>query len=427
VGVRFAGDYTIIRNNFVRYFCGLKDDGGGIYTGNFSGTERVGIKIVGNIVLDGLNAIEGTSSTGSATSGIYTDDGSWGIEIRGNTVARVGLAGFYVHNAVEMQLADNTVYDATNAVYMNSDHSTTWPAIRAVDLTGNVFFARTADQKLLSLRTNGDRAALGAFGAMNGNHYVRPLEDGVGIATRWKEGSTVVEGMWDLAGWSLQFGKDTTSKGSPHKVPTHVLSAVVGGNRVQNGAFTTASTSGFGCSGCTVAIEASGKLDGNYLRVTPTAMISSVAMKVGAVTAGKVYRLRYSLRGSNDQHISLGAHLRQPGAPYARPAPEVRRTIGTARSQHEILFVPTVSEPDARLFFNIMNSSTTVYYLDNIELVEITGKVTNPDEVFRFEVNPSPFATTVALPAGSWVDARGTRHTTQVSVPANGALILIKE
>src|SRR5690606_3012388 len=53
IGIHFGGNNTLVKNNFVNYFCLTKNDGGGIYTytGNSNATLK-NRKVLGNIVLN---------------------------------------------------------------------------------------------------------------------------------------------------------------------------------------------------------------------------------------------------------------------------------------------------------------------------------------------------------------------------------------
>src|SRR5690606_31743160 len=82
-GIYFGGNSSVVKNNFINNFCLTKDDGGGIYVGDWFESSRK--KIIGNIVLNGKGMGEGTNqSYYRAAQGIYIDEPSGGVEISNN-------------------------------------------------------------------------------------------------------------------------------------------------------------------------------------------------------------------------------------------------------------------------------------------------------------------------------------------------------
>src|SRR5262249_35192507 len=89
-------------------FCVTKDDGAAIYTwGNTFG----GNAIEGNIILNGVGTGEGTSTpTQLSAHGIYIDDRSANLLLKGNTVSNCSSTGVYIHNAKKISLTGNTLF-----------------------------------------------------------------------------------------------------------------------------------------------------------------------------------------------------------------------------------------------------------------------------------------------------------------------------
>ena len=66
-----------------------------------------------NTVLHGIGNREGTNSPGgSSAMGIYCDNNSSGIQILSNSVANTGFAGIYLHDAHDIIVRNNTVYNS---------------------------------------------------------------------------------------------------------------------------------------------------------------------------------------------------------------------------------------------------------------------------------------------------------------------------
>src|SRR5690606_22668469 len=97
-GIYFGGNYSEVRNNFINNFCLTKDDGGGIYIGDWF--KSSGKKIWGNIILNGKGVSEGTDNLNYfAAHGIYIDGSSDGVEVTNNTIAECSNSGIFIHNA----------------------------------------------------------------------------------------------------------------------------------------------------------------------------------------------------------------------------------------------------------------------------------------------------------------------------------------
>jgi parallel beta-helix repeat protein len=115
-GINFNGNHTVVKNNLIDTFCLIKDDGAGIYTytgsSNRNYTNR---KVIDNIVLNAIGSMEGTKPfAGQLTAfakGIYMDDNSSGVEIRGNSIANIANSGIFIHNARNIEINNNTVFN----------------------------------------------------------------------------------------------------------------------------------------------------------------------------------------------------------------------------------------------------------------------------------------------------------------------------
>lgn len=104
--IMFFGNSTIIKNNFVDYFATVLDDGAGIYT--WGSATQTGSKIIGNIILHGTGAPQGTPYPDGEAAGIYTDDRSANLVIDSNSVAFCAKTGLYLHNSHEISVKGNT-------------------------------------------------------------------------------------------------------------------------------------------------------------------------------------------------------------------------------------------------------------------------------------------------------------------------------
>lgn len=212
-GIRFDGDNNTISRNFIRYFGFVKDDAGGIYSDNHTGNHYKGRKIINNIILDGIGAREGSNSMRvQQVSGVYLDNNTTGVDIIGNTIARCGKLGIYVHNAVDVKVQDNLVYDNTAQVELNHD-DVKMRKVRNVNMKDNIFFSKTPAQIVANFYSK--FSDIDEFGTIDENYYYRPLgESDIIKVTTGIYTPQAVTHLVNLEGWKSMFNHDKSSKKS---------------------------------------------------------------------------------------------------------------------------------------------------------------------------------------------------------------------
>jgi parallel beta-helix repeat protein len=217
----FGNNYTI-QNNFINRFNTVKDDGSAIYTwnGNGSPANYTGSKIIGNVILNGT-AATGSRNNPSYTPayGIYMDDNAAGVAIIGNTIADCAGSGIYIHNAHDLVIRGNTVYNCGSATadpasvgqmqFLGDGGSF---LIRNVSMFDNVFVSKFARQIVLKWDTNFNDILL--FGSADSNYYARPIDDNLMARIV----ATGTNPFYTLASWKTYSGKDPNSKKSPRTV-----------------------------------------------------------------------------------------------------------------------------------------------------------------------------------------------------------------
>ncbi len=172
-GIKFSGDEVTVKNNIVSNFTLVLDDGGGIYTSNQVGQEKTGRRILQNLVYNGTGAREGTpSQVVQQSSGIYIDDNSSGIEIARNSVWNCAKTGLFVHNAYNLNIHHNTLYNNKLQLLLVHDNPK-YPDLRNITVTQNLLASDQPKQNLLHIYTRED--AISNFGAVDSNYYVGTL------------------------------------------------------------------------------------------------------------------------------------------------------------------------------------------------------------------------------------------------------------
>lgn len=173
VGIRFDGDSVTIRNNYINYHDFVKDDGGGIYTQTANPLlANANRRITGNIVINGPGANEGTPSPAYVpASGIYMDDNTDHVEIDSNTAANNAIAGIYLHNAQDITIRNNLLFNNLSQIRMQHDPQAVNSRISNIIIQGNILFAKAAGQLMYDFYVAGDTIA--QYGSMENNFYYR--------------------------------------------------------------------------------------------------------------------------------------------------------------------------------------------------------------------------------------------------------------
>ncbi|HZG25083.1 MAG TPA: right-handed parallel beta-helix repeat-containing protein, partial [Chitinophagaceae bacterium] len=215
IPITFRGNVNIIRNNYINNFAMVKDDASGIYTWNNipNSPATYGTKITGNLILNGIGAGDGTEHPDYfPANGIYMDDNTANVEITGNTVANCGLFGMYIHNARNITITNNTLFNNVSQIVFRQDQHSSAP-IRGIVLKNNVLFSKTGNQ--LTAEFSSETNDLGDHGISDNNYHVRPLDPGNIIYASYHSNGSFYGNAVTLDTWKGMFGKDIHSQGTP--------------------------------------------------------------------------------------------------------------------------------------------------------------------------------------------------------------------
>ncbi len=421
VPINFNGDSTIVKNNFIDSYCLTKDDGGGIYTyTGSSNANRYGRKIIGNIIVNGIGAGEGSYDNIPAAEGIYLDDNTSGVEIRDNTIGNVTNKGLFLNNARDLIIRNNTFYNAKVQFFASQYRKIEGAAIRNLTVKQNIFFAKNNTQKAAYFTTQQNDNNL--IGTLDSNYYARPIDDRLLIFNSYVNSSgTRINETLDLEGWKAKYGKDAASKRSAKQISPYKINSLTGSNKYPNGTFSSGKT-GIYTTSCTASLSSAGQLDGSYLEVAPSDNNSSLFVNVGELKANTKYILRYSIRGTVGEGVYISAALRKV-SPYIVVTPVQNRKTNLSRSENEMAFIPSSGAAAAQIVFTSNNQNK--YYLDNIQLYEADATITNIDDSVRFEYNATQVSKTISL-AGNYVDVKNNKYSNSIVLQPYTSAVLIK-
>jgi parallel beta-helix repeat protein len=432
VPLNFSGNNVLVKNNVISNFALTKDDGGGIYTWNNSANAPAnsGRVITGNIVLNGTGAPGGTddSSKGYA-HGIYIDDNAAQVEISGNTVANCASYGIYIHNAHDISIKQNTLYNNAVQLMMEHDNVAADKPVYNNTVTGNILFAKQTWQLAASYKTKDNDIA--NFGSFNQNYYYRPLDDDLTIGVLQQVNGVYRYQEMSLESWKALYGKDGSSVRSARGVPSYTISKVTGTNQYGNGSFERDAGGLYAyasANNCAATWASSSVLDGGSLKVSfssasGSASYGSVIIGIGAVTAGKSYRLKFSMLGANS-YKAITTYLRQSGGSYSDLSERKAATISGTRQEKEFVFTASASESNASIVLDVPEQPSPLY-LDNIILEPVEAAAVNIDQYISFFYNPNSvgkaFSTTQSF------DAAGNSYPNSVKLEPFSSVVLVHD
>lgn len=201
-GIAFYLSNSVVQNNYVRGFCQTVIDGGGVYTwGSLTPAVYSGMKVLNNI-------IENDNYT---DNGIYLDDLSNHIEVRGNTVSKC-LNGLYLHNDKFITARNNLMFDNKYSLLASNAKYATYPFEGNV-FKSNLLVAKSADQYCIK----GDYMERVVTGlASDSNVIARPINDNVVVVFFNREPFSAAN--MTLQEWRAYSSQDAHSTKSPKTI-----------------------------------------------------------------------------------------------------------------------------------------------------------------------------------------------------------------
>ena len=422
VGIRFFGDSNLIKNNYIDIFCTVLDDGAGIYTWTGGQNQNYAKRtIIGNIVINGLGAPEGTDQDGySAAEGIYLDDNSTNLDIIGNTVANCSNNGIFIHNSRNILIQNNTLYN--NQIQISAIHDQLGEPISNVSFSNNKLFSKKTDQVNTSLKSaKNDLQNIGNF---SGNYYARPLDDDMSNVAENFETNT--KQWYDFKGWQATFGKNKDAGVSPMQIKPYTIKSIdLNRNKYTNGGF-DGNTSGLYCwsptNDCSVNLGTTSPLDKRAVKISGSNS-GMFGLECGAIDHSKQYILRFSAIAETESYLNI--YLMQLNSPWKIISTVRPIKIKTVRSENEILFSLPATEANTAIMFQAVNGKFS-YWLDNVGLYEANVSFTNPDDYLRFEFNASTTDKTIFLET-SYMDVKKTSYSGKLVLKPYESIVLIKD
>jgi parallel beta-helix repeat protein len=441
-GITFQGDSVLIKNNFINNFCLVKDDGGGIYTWNncptdpkppFFGVPHYNQKVLGNIVLNGIGNAYGTANefgipdtTLVNTHGIYLDDYTTNAVINDNTVANCISSGIFLHNAVNNDIKNNTLFNNDYAqLFFSNGSACAANTVENNKAFNNILFSKTRKQFVASMLTYSANNLIGSFGLFDSNYYCRPFDKEHIIYAHLFNSSYPNINTMSLAEWKTTYAKDPVSSIAPFTIPAYTINNFIGTNLFSNERFTT-NVSGTTWDpyvpgdDCYTLWDNNNVLDCGSLKHyldSKTNVFGKAVLRIftGSVSASKKYILRFSLKGIKDNQ-EIGVDF-QGHVQYC--------TISKTRTENEFLLEPKLTQANPEIYIYTDPNDSTIW-IDNVQLYEANVTITNPDDHIRFEYNATSSPKIVPL-SSSYIDVKNNNYSSSVTLQPYTSVILLKQ
>ncbi len=437
VGLTFlATSNIVVRRNVVSNYCLTVDDGGAITTWNGTGLRRnnVNQQILENMVFNAVGAPEGTNDPNYIpANGIYTDDCSQNVVIRGNTAFNCRQSGIFIHNSNNSTVDNNTCYNNATQLLMQYTPQTSLCPIRANTVTNNVFVARDPAQDAARFETPFND--LGNYGSFNSNVYARPFAPAQPLRLDYSVNGQGQGGPTSLADWQAAYGQDASSRLSPVAFRPYRVNALIGSQLITNSTFDTNINNwgGYSSSGHgRMSWDNGNQLgSGGSLRMDfpdfsqPTAVLQAQSL-LGGLPQGRSYVVRFRARVSAGTK-PVQVYLIQASPPYIELSPSrTVVTVGTTSQQFETAFTTRFGDPAVNLTLETKEDNRSLW-VDNVTVSETTLTPASVADSIRFEYNATSAARTVSLPAGQrFVDPRGAAYAGSFSLAPFASVVLLR-
>ncbi|MEZ0486599.1 PA14 domain-containing protein [Fibrella aquatica] len=206
--LNFASSTTLQRNR-ISNFCLTKSDGSGLYIWNGNQQPMSGIRILSNVVYNGIGAPEGSPAGAySGANGIYLDDCTTNIEVANNSVYNCVGLGFYLHGSSNITMTGNTAFNNGEGQLAVTTAGGCQPRNNLIE--NNIFVSKLPNQ--FNVKFESAQNDLGSYGQMNNNVYSRPFEDTYTIRAVY---NNTVGADLSLETWRSRYGKDQNTLKSP--------------------------------------------------------------------------------------------------------------------------------------------------------------------------------------------------------------------
>ncbi len=441
-GIQYMGSDIIVQRNRVNYFCNVLHDGGGIYT-YASGTDAspgplyTNRIVRNNIVMNGIGAMEGTTSTVPDVAGIFNDGRTMNVSILNNTVFNSNMDGIYCNNPSNITIRGNVLYNNVRDIaFMKYS----WGSINNLNIKQNVSFNASNAARNMHYINSGIsspttalvQADVQALGGIDSNYYNSLSDAGLTMEVYDASAGTPFQTPpYSLEGWRSFSSHDQKTRRPAARYQPYTVLNTVGTNVFSNPTFNTNITGVtlFGTS-TTASFDNTSKISGvGSLRMDFSAPVANryslLHSPIGAVSNAKKYRIRFKTLGTTANGI-VRVFFRKTASPYNDLVPSRQSaSIGLGIRQQEFLIDgPTTETAGASLCIEVEQTSGTTY-IDDVEVIEVNATINTFASQVRFEYNGDATAKTVMLDA-KYIGVDSTIYNGVITLQPFSAAVMVK-
>lgn len=435
LGIQFKGNSCLIKNNFVSGVCLVKDDGAGIYTFDNQGTNN---KVIDNIVLYATGVPEGTDAPHYNTArGIYTDGGTSGVYLEGNTVAYSG-GGIMLHVSRNITVLGNTLFKNEDHTMKVVYHPYTGRAeTRDLLIKDNILYTGDINNmfyNLMSHTTSGKE-----FGVIDENILINPIQDVhprttyamlLAENTKYPTGSSFAKSNFTYESLSLApyGGHD---RESPIFHQKYVVTDTLSDNLLKNSDFkATLSAKDWVKSPANSSIfkisnDNANPMDGTSLKAAFSSTVAgkkaSIIQKGFALQGGEYYLISFDIKGSKQFILPFIIDIEGEDKIHAVKYFDV----DTDTKRYTYIFQAKSTTNKGRINFEL-STEHGITWFDNIKLHRVQVQETKEEDIVHLEFNASKQPKEIILDA-HYVTPAGEKVSGKISVPPYGSVVLIKD
>ncbi|MEN2284493.1 Ig-like domain-containing protein, partial [Algoriphagus sp. SE2] len=414
-GIHFGGNYTVIKNNLINNFCLFKHDGAGIYTNSDGITwgNNTGREVVGNIILRGVGAVEGTTMKDPLAEGIYMDDNTDGVKILGNTISDVSGKGLYLHNAKNIEVQNNTFYKMP--IQLHSGDDLTGGSVRNISISNN-YFSKIFDEDLpysISSTVND----IDQIGTSDNNYFLDPY----GVEILFKSQSPndgPIGRKWNMESWTNQYGYEKNSIRPDFNLEKYRVSS---SNTIKESDFS--SNLSIVAAVYNGSSELSTGIDGGVWKMNFNQTSNASAfIQIGAVAPGDEILIEFDTKSiianqTVDLLLERTFNQNQEGTLF-------NFVTSTETKKVKLFLKSNVSASNESIVFRFPKTLPSIL-IDNLKISKVQTEPISIESYVFFEYNYSNQAVSYPL-SGVYKNGKGEVFDGSVNIPAYGSVILAK-
>ncbi|GEM_PF-3015160 len=412
IGIR-PHDNSLVSGNHIENACLVLDDCGGIYTNGQNNNST----FENNTIRHLPGGMPGKpAGLPSLAQGIYLDDLTSGVTVRGNTVVDTDN-GIQLHNAANNLLENNTLYENRRHQIWIQERTQRLDAEGDAHgnlVLGNRLFATAADRTAVGQTTELNKDNTDRFAAYDRNMYFTLLSPTISTEAWAGGGASYTLPTWQAAVTTASQPRTLDAAASEVNGASfgYALFHTLGGNILPNGNLAKGltgweawnQTAPYGqllLESCTPASQC--------LRYTAGASVSLLSSPNFSVKQGQWYKMSFDIKtGIEGQLVTTVARRGGGGSNGYESLMETRATLkGTTNwRRHSFTFKatktvnandPVTLDRGARVDFERIAAGQSIA-VANLEMVPISAVDTTLRS--RILVNPSSTALAVGCPDG---------------------------